>query len=96
MDPLEVSSFFKAPVVVDARMSSTTNQAYPRLNFNPYQKFVYALRAKQSQRQYSRLQVFFKFLGSDGNIENQSKLFVNKVKMDKEDDRLLQKKLLLL
>lgn len=55
------------------------------------------LRASESKRQYPpRLQVFFKFLGSDGDIENQSKRFVNKLKMDKEDDRLLQKKNLLL
>jgi len=64
---------------------------------SPLTLFLFMLRASESKRQYPpRLQVFFKFLDSDSNIENQSKLFVNKFKMDKEDDRLLQKKLLLL
>jgi integrase len=59
-------------------MSSPTNQAYSCLTFNPYQKFVYALRAKESQHQYpKRLQIFLKFLEIKGDsIEIQSnKLF---------------------
>ena len=43
--------FFKAQAIVDARMISTSIYFYSSLTFNSYQKFVYALRAKGSQRQ---------------------------------------------
>ena len=53
------------------------------------------LRSPESKRQYPRiLQVFFNFLGLDGDIENQSKVFVTRFKKDNEHDRILQKKLL--
>ncbi|TVP41182.1 site-specific integrase [Candidatus Nitrosocosmicus arcticus] len=62
---------------------------------SPTSLFLSLLRAPESKRQYPpRLQVFFNFLGLEGDIENQSKVFVNEFKKDNEDDRLLQKKLL--
>jgi len=62
---------------------------------SPLALFLSMLRSPESKRQYPpRLQVFFKFLGLEGDIENQSKVFVNRFKKDNEDDRHLQKKLL--
>src|SRR5688500_18638875 len=62
---------------------------------SPLGLFLSMLRSPESKRQYpGRLQVFFNFLGLEGDIENQSKDFVNRFKKDNEDDRFLQKKLL--
>lgn len=62
---------------------------------SPLALFLSMLRAPESKRQYPpRLQVFFKFLGLEGDIEDQSKVFISRFKKDNEDDRNLQKKLL--
>jgi hypothetical protein len=53
--------------------------------FNPYQKFVYALRSKETQRQYPRrLQVFLKFLEIRGDsIEIQSNMLFEMIQKNK-------------
>jgi hypothetical protein len=49
-------------------------QTYENADLSPYQKFVYALRAKESKRQYPRrLQVFLNYLNIEGNtVEEKS------------------------
>lgn len=47
---------------------NSTVQTCSNLHLSPYQKFTYALRAKETQRQYPRrLQVFIQFLGLEGD-----------------------------
>ena len=62
---------------------------------SPLALFLSILRSPESKRQYPRrLQVFFNFLGVEGDIEKQSKVFVCRFRKDNQDDRFLQKKLL--
>jgi uncharacterized protein YecE (DUF72 family) len=52
---------------------SSTSQIYENTDLSPYRKFIYALRAPESKRQYpKRLQVFLDYLKTDGfeYIEN--------------------------
>ncbi len=64
-------------------------------NDNPLSLFLSMLNAPESKRQYpKRLQVFFKFLSLEGDVETQSKIFVNTFKKDNDDNRTLQKQLI--
>ena len=67
-------------------MNSTVMQAYSSLTLNPYQKFIYALRAKESQRQYPRrLQVFLRFLEVKGDsIEIQSNTLYEMIQKNRQ------------
>ncbi|MDQ3084647.1 MAG: hypothetical protein M3Q77_07530 [Thermoproteota archaeon] len=57
---------------------SSAVRAYSNSELSPYQKFVYALRAKESQRQYPRrLQVFLDYLKIDcDSIEEKSNILL--------------------
>ncbi len=60
---------------------------------DPLALFLDMHSSPKSKRQYpSRLQVFFNFLGLEGDIENQAEVFVTRFKKDNEDDRFLQRK----
>jgi integrase len=53
------------------------------------------LNAPESKRQYPRrLQVFFYFLGLEGNVDTQAKIFVKMFEKDNEMNRTLQKQLI--
>lgn len=53
------------------------------------------LNAPESKRQYpKRLKVFFDFLKLDGDIEEQSRLFITRYKEDNDNSRTLQKHLI--
>jgi superfamily I DNA and RNA helicase len=54
----------------------------------PYENFVFALKAKESKRQYpNRLNKFFTFIGLQGTIEESS---VQLFELSKNDLNLLQ------
>ena len=57
-------------------------QTYENANLSPYQKFVYALKAPESKRQYPRrLQIFLDYLQfSELTIEEKSNSFFNLIK----------------
>jgi integrase len=62
---------------------------------NPLALFLSMLNAPESKRQYpKRLQVFFNFLGLEGDVEAQSKIFVKMFKNDNDENRTLQKQLI--
>lgn len=62
---------------------------------NPLTLFLSMLNAPESKRQYpKRLQVFFNFLGLEGDVEAQSKIFVKMFKNDNDENRTLQKQLI--
>ncbi len=58
-------------------LSSCTDHIYENTDLSPYQKFIYALRAPESKRQYpKRLQRFLDYLKVNGlTIEEKSNLF---------------------
>jgi integrase len=62
---------------------------------NPLSLFLSMLNAPESKRQYpKRLQVFFNYLGLEGDIDIQSKSFIKKFKNDNDNNRTLQKHLI--
>ncbi len=58
-------------------LSSSADQIYENTDLSPYQKFIYALRAPESKRQYpKRLQIFLDYIKINGlTIEEKSNLF---------------------
>jgi len=55
-------------------LSSCTDHIYENTDLSPYQKFIYALRAPESKRQYlKRLQIFLDYLKINGlTVEEKS------------------------
>lgn len=50
---------------------------------DPLSNFLYALRAPETKRQYPRrLKVFLDYLGLDGDLKDQAKVFLAKVRSD--------------
>ena len=50
---------------------------------NPLEPFFYALKSAESRRQYPRrLKMFLDFMGLEGDLEEQTKLFVLKSRRD--------------
>ncbi len=62
-------------------VSSSANQIYENTGLSPYLKFIYALRAPESKRQYpKRLQIFLDYLKINGlTIEEKSNLFYRQI-----------------
>jgi len=59
-----------------------------KFEVDPYQNFLYALKALETKRQYSRrLEYFFDFLGLKGNIKEKCLTFYN---LSKNDDNWIQ------
>ena len=68
-----------------APSSSSTTSIYENKDLSPYQRFVYALRAPETKRQYpKRLKVFMDFVRLEGDVRQQANFLNDKIISDKD------------